>query len=112
MWKMDLRRPILFSKQEFHRFNTPRNTYNNDKKGIEYVVDFGTIKSLKSSFSVDGAYYHITKVEDVLPYYTQSGASYLGERFPYVSVMPGGKGNMKQRLNSNFKITTHIPKSG
>lgn len=97
-------------KQEFHSYSTPKNTYNIDKKGLEYIVDFGTVKKLRSSFSLDGAYYHITKIEDVLPFYTRENVSYLGEKFPYVSVFPGGKGNTKQRLNTNFKITTHIPR--
>ena len=97
-------------KQEFHYYGTPRNTYNVDKKGIEYILDFGNIKRIKTKLTVDGAYYHITKIEDVMPYNLTIGASYQGEKFPFVSVMPGGKGNTKQRLNSNFKVTTHIPK--
>jgi outer membrane receptor for ferrienterochelin and colicin len=97
-------------KQEFHYYATPKNTYNIDKKGVEYILDLGSIRSLKTNLSVDGAYYHITKIEDVLPYEEKQNVSYQGEKFPYVSVMPGGKGNVRQRLNSNFKITTHIPK--
>jgi outer membrane receptor protein involved in Fe transport len=98
------------NKQEFHDYSSPRNNANIDKKGIEYSIDFGNIKRLKTNMMVDGAYYHIANISDVLPYYTKSGVSYLGEKFPYVSVMPGGKGSTRQRLNSNFKLTTHIPK--
>ena len=97
-------------KQEFHSYATPRNTYNVDKKGVEYLLDLGSIRSLKTSLSVDGAYYHITRIEDVLPYQEKQNVSYQGEKFPYVSVMPGGKGNVRQRLNSNFKLITHLPK--
>lgn len=97
-------------KQEFHSYSSPKNTYNIDKKGLEYIIDLGNIKSLKTNLTVDGAYYNISKIEDVLPFYTKQNVSYLGEKFPYVSIFPGGKGNTKQRFNSNFKITTHIPK--
>ncbi len=97
-------------KQEFHSYGTPRNTYNVDKKGIEYIFNFGTIKRIKTNIAVDGAYYHITRIEDALPYNEKQNVSYLGEKFPYVSVMPGGKGNDRQRLNSNFRIITHVPK--
>ena len=94
---------------EFHYYNTPKNTYEIYKKGIEYIFNFGRINSLKSSLIIDGAYYYISKVEDVLPYPILPGVSHLGEKFPYVSIMPGGKETIQQRLNSNFKITTHIP---
>ena len=97
-------------KQEFHSYATPRNTYNVDKQGIEYIIDFGNIKRIKTNFTIDGAYYDITKIEDVLPYYEKQNVSYLGEKFPFVTVMPGGKENTKKRLNSNFKFTTHVPK--
>ena len=54
--------------QEYASYNFPKNSYNIDKKGIEYVVNFGRVKSLRSIFSVDGAYYHIRKISQVLPF--------------------------------------------
>lgn len=96
-------------KEEFHSYSRPINTYNIDKKGIEYVINFGKINCIKSSLIVDGAYYHMTRTEDMEPFPTKENVSYLGEKFPYVSIFPGGKGNIKQRLNTNFNLTTHIP---
>lgn len=95
--------------KEFGGYNVPRNSYNIDKQGIEYVVDFGKVESLRSSFSVDGAYYHVKKISRVLPYSALIGSSYQGQRFPYLPVYPGGDGDVLQRLNSNLRIITHIP---
>lgn len=96
-------------KNEFRSYQSPINDYSIKKKGIEYVLDFGKIKPLKSNIIVDGAYYNINKVDKVLPYYTKENILYLGEIFPYLSVFPGNSGSTKQRLNSNIKINTHIP---
>jgi hypothetical protein len=103
-----VRLPFTLDK-DFASYNMPRNSYNIDKKGIEYVVNFGHVKSLQSSFSVDGAFYHITKIAQVLPFGEKKLISYLGQRFPYLPVYPGGDGDVLQRLNSNFQVITHIP---
>ena len=104
-----IRLPYIIDK-DFAKYMLPKNSYNIDKKGIEYVVNFGQVKSLRSSFSVDGAYYHITKIAQVIPYSEKMIVSYLGQRFPYLPVFPGGNGDLLQRLNSNFQVVTHIPK--
>ncbi|MCE1198788.1 MAG: TonB-dependent receptor [Marinilabiliales bacterium] len=96
-------------KSDFHSYALPSNNSNADKKGIEYVINFGQYKKLRTSLTVDGAYYHITRMDDVLPYARKITSSYLGDRFPLLSVMPGGKSNIHQRLNTNFRLITHIP---
>lgn len=103
-----LRLPYTIA-QNYASYNVPKNSYNIDKQGIEYVVNFGKVKSLRSTFSVDGAYYHIKKISQVLPYPEEKLMSYLGQRFPYLPVYPGGDGDVLQRLNSNFQVITHIP---
>ncbi len=103
-----LRLPYTMA-QDYASYNMPKNSYNIDKQGIEYVINFGRIKSLRSTFSVDGAFYHIKKISQVLPYGEIKQVSYLGQRFPYLPIYPGGDGNVLQRLNSNFQIVTHIP---
>ncbi len=95
--------------QVYASYNLPKNSYNIEKRGIEYVVNFGSVKSLHSTLSVDGAYYHIGKVSQVLPFGEKKNMSYQGQLFPYLPVYPGGAGEVLQRLNSNFQIITHIP---
>ncbi len=103
-----LRLPYTMA-QNYAKYNLPKNSYNIDKQGIEYVINFGRVKPLRSTFSVDGAYYHIKKISQVLPYEEEKLMSYLGQKFPYLPVFPGGDGDVLQRLNSNFQIITHIP---
>ncbi len=94
---------------EYACYNLPKNSYNIDKKGIEYVINFERIMPLRSTFSVDGAYYHIKKIAQVLSYSERINMTYQGQLFPYLPVYPGGDGDVLERLNSKFQIVTHIP---
>ena len=94
---------------DFTSYNLPKNSYNIDKKGVEYIINFGSVKSLRSTFSVDGAYYHIKRIAQVLPFGEEKLMSYQGQRFPYLPIYPGGDGDILERFNSNFQIITHIP---
>jgi len=85
------------------------NDYEIRKKGIEYVVNLGRIPAISSSLSIDGAYYHVARIDKVGPFSEMINLSYLGGRYPYLPVYPGNKGTVKQRLNSNIKLNTHIP---
>jgi len=97
------------TETEFEYYNTPINNYSVDKKGIEYVVDFGKLKQIRTDFRVDGAYYHIKRISYVKPFPNLVSSTYQGDYFPYLSMFAGNRGKIKQRFNSNFKTTTHIP---
>ncbi len=97
------------TQTKFRSFNSPVNNYEIRKKGIEYVINAGRIPYLRSDLVIDGAYYHIARIDDLNPFREQINISYLGGRFPYLPVYPGNKGTVRQRLNSNIKINTHIP---
>ena len=94
---------------EFERYKSPKNNYSLDKKGIEYIVNFGRIKPVKTELMVDGAYYHIKRSRHAVPVVQRITSSYKGDYFPYLSVLPGNSGIISQRLNSNFRTITHIP---
>lgn len=98
------------TEQKFIYYLNPRNNNETTKKGIEYVIDFGRIKALRTDLIVDGAYYNIKKIDDVAPFYEEKGITYQGKRFPYLSIFAGNKGKVSERLNSNIKVNTHIPK--
>jgi hypothetical protein len=97
-------------EQEFESSKKSVNNYEIDKKGIEYVLDLGKISPLKSSINISGAYYHITKVNNVIPFPERQNTSYQGGNFPYLPIYPGNKGSTKDRLNSKIDVITHIPK--
>lgn len=95
---------------EFEDYQCPVNNYEVRKKGIEYVIDLGKIEQLYSSLNISGAYYHITKLDNVIPYYEKINVSYQGGNFPYYPAYPGKRGSLDQRLNTKFDMITHIPK--
>ncbi|WP_303924362.1 TonB-dependent receptor [Draconibacterium sediminis] len=94
---------------EFERYMSPKNNYSVDKKGVEYVVNFGRINPIKTELMVDGAYYHIKRPRHAVPVVERITSSYKGDYFPYLAVLPGNSGTISQRLNSNFRTITHIP---
>ncbi|WP_372648517.1 TonB-dependent receptor domain-containing protein [Draconibacterium sp.] len=94
---------------EFERYMSPKNNYSIDKKGVEYVVNFGRINPIKTELMVDGAYYHIKRSRHAVPVVERITSSYKGDYFPYLAVLPGNSGTISQRLNSNFRTITHIP---
>ncbi len=88
-------------------FNKPSNSRTLIKKGVEYVVNLGTIKSLKTRLNVTGAYLltrsYNNEEKQILPY--GDGATQL----PYVGIYPIGEGTERIRFNSNITAVTHIP---
>ncbi|MBN1819139.1 MAG: TonB-dependent receptor [Prolixibacteraceae bacterium] len=95
--------------RDFHSYRSPENSYAVNKKGLEYVIDFGEIKSIRTDFRIDGAYYYINRIGSVKPFTEKKNISYLGSKFPYLTLFPGNDGDTDERLNSNFKTITHIP---
>lgn len=98
------------SKTEFEYYEYPVNDYEVRKRGIEYVIDLAKVKLLRSGLNISGAYYHITRMDDAVPFGERINTSYQGSEFPYVPVYPGRKGKLDQRLNTKFDFITHIPK--
>ena len=96
-------------ESEFEVFKSPKNNYSIDKKGVEYVVNFGRINPIKTDLMVDGAYYYIKRSRHAVPVLEKITSSYQGDYFPYLPVLPGNSGTISQRLNSNFRTITHIP---
>ncbi|MCK3683398.1 carboxypeptidase-like regulatory domain-containing protein [Maribellus sp. YY47] len=97
------------SKTRFEYFDIPENNYSVDKKGIEYVANFGQLEQIKTNFSIDGAYFFIKRTSSVIPFSDYIYSTYQGGDYPFSSILPGNKGLISQRFNSNFKTTTHIP---
>jgi hypothetical protein len=91
----------------FISYSYPGNNDQTVKKGIEFTVNFGTLKKLRTSFVLDGAYMNIRK-QAVNNYLEQSIVTYMGEPFPLVGLYPGGEGTINKRLNSNLRTITHI----
>jgi hypothetical protein len=83
--------------------------------GIEYTLDFGTIKAIKTQVHIDGAYISVSKTnsanvgEQVGNYETKNkvfGVAYYKGAASVANV------TINDRLNTNIRFITHIPKLG
>lgn len=92
----------------FHFYRKPVNNYTLVKKGIEYSINFGKIDFLKTSIIADGAWFY-TKETSTLNSYKTIYTPYNGKEFPYIALMPSGEITLRQRLNTNIRLITHIP---
>lgn len=82
----------------------PANNSRSEKQGVEYSLDFGMIRPIRTSLIVDGAWFHIKRT-NTADYYSK-----VDENFRYIALMPGGNGTIQNRINTNFRFITHIPK--
>ena len=87
----------------------PVNNEQTKKMGIEYSLGLGEIKFLYTSFNVDGAWLRTERVYSTTDYLylPSSGTS---EQFDYVGVFPAGESKISERLNTNLRMVTHIPR--
>lgn len=136
----------VLANQELSYLN--RDTYQSDimytngspitRSGIEWVIDLPQIPALRTSFRIDGNYYHYkgldertiawkpssdVRMSDGSPYrfvgyYTGSSQNSTSgvnansatgySRNPSNATVANGK--LSKQVNSNFTVTTHIPK--
>lgn len=93
----------------FTSYSVPSNTSTTIKKGIEFTLDFGNVKAIRTSFVLDGAFMKVVR-QDMKDYWTKpsSGGSIGGKEYPYIALYPGGVGSINKRLNTNLRTITHI----
>jgi hypothetical protein len=95
--------------------------------GLEWMVDFTQIKSLRTSLRLDGNYYHYKGIDDVLFADIPLGVNSTmtgNQLYQYVGYYRGSNvtsssfsanaavsnGSVSKQLNLNATLTTHIPK--
>jgi hypothetical protein len=88
---------------EFLGWGRPSNNTRSEKFGIEYGLDLGTIKTLRTSLNINGAWFHIQRTRE-----TESTSS-INKNYAYAPTMPAGSGSVQDRVNSSFRFITHIP---
>ena len=91
-----------------------RNGSSSSRMGLEWVLDFDKIKSIHTSFRVDGKYYRYKGVDQsIIP--VRPGSTMLdGQPYKYIGYYAGGavnfNGFISKRLNLNLTAITHVPK--
>ncbi|MDR1883382.1 MAG: TonB-dependent receptor [Prevotella sp.] len=95
-------------------FKTNSYYYNGDsfsKRGLEWVVNFGKIPSIRTSFQIDGAYNYYKGVEKGLVANVRSLAD--GNPYKYIGLYEGSysvaNGSLSKKITNNLSISTHIP---
>ena len=100
---------------KFAQYSQYRNADCRIKRGVEYSIDFGKIKSLRTTFVASGAWLQTESYTKDAPYWeTVKYTSYESgvgkdESFAIKFQDQYGYGTVFERLNTNLNIITHIP---
>lgn len=89
-------------------YSSPVNDRESQKSGIEFRLNFGKVKPLYTSFTLDGAYLKTTRVESTIDYefLPQSARD---EQFENIGLYPAGESRVSERFNTNLRMVTQIP---
>jgi hypothetical protein len=97
----------MTGKKNFRTYLSPSNARETTKRGIEYSFNWGRIPLLRTSVMTDGAWLYVKRRQNQDSY--RDLLSTLGTDYPYLPVMPAGSGMIESRVNTNFRLITHIP---
>ncbi len=108
--------PVGYKTDEkFSSFSIYRNASTRIKKGVEYSLNIGTIRALRTSFNITGAWLSTESYTKNAPYWKRvyytvfEGNTSSQESFAVKLNDRYGYGNTDERLNTNFSIINHIP---
>lgn len=79
------------------------NSTTTAKHGLEYGIRLPEWKPIRTAIDVSGAWFYIKRT------HRNTGYQYVNSTYPYIGVIPEGQGTVTQRVNSTFRIITHIP---
>ena len=90
------------------------NGSESKRLGIEWVLDFDKIKSLNTSFRLDGKFYHYKGIDERITPSRSTLRTTDGQPNKYIGYYVGGaqiyNGFETDRLNINVTAVTHVPK--
>lgn len=99
----------------FLSYQKPVNNIAQKKWGVEFTVDFPEIRALQTTISVNGAYLNVTTQDESQGAITV-GTQLAGRPYPYAGFYAGGNktstGSRRERLNTNIRFITHLPRVG
>ena len=90
-------------------YQMPVNNQETQKSGVEFSFDFGKINSMYTSFTFDGAWLHTKRIKSTIPYQFLPPGSTANPDL-YFGVYPAGENKVSERLNTNLRMVTQIPK--
>lgn len=90
-------------------WSIPSNTYESYKSGIEYTLDLGEWKPLRTSLNITGAWFHIKRISSIDEYDNVGINTRLSQTNFFMVKQPAGSGSVRDRVNTNFAFITRIP---
>jgi hypothetical protein len=90
-------------------YQMPVNKQKTLRSGVEYSVELGKIKPIYTSFTVDGAWLRTKHVYSTIPeQYRPPTSDFDSNQF--VGFYPAGEGKISERLNTNCRMVTQLPR--
>ena len=127
--KTGMQGDVLLSSKERKTFYSNAmytNASSIKRAGLDWIIDFKQIPAIRTSFRVDGNYYHYKGLDETLIAAMPSGSANMsnGEPYQYVGYYKGANatsssfsanasvsnGKLSEEVNLNLTVTTHIPK--
>jgi len=97
----------------FMAFSRPVNGVSLDKWGVEWTFDVARIPAIGTSINVSGAWMHMTTLNTAYAQRLYAGTA-SGRTYPWVGIYGGSattsNGSEKDRISTNVRFITHIPK--
>ncbi len=99
----------------FKSYSLYQNASSRIKKGVEYSFNFGKVKAIRTSFIVNGAWLRTESFSTDAPYWKTiqhtvfEGNTSRQESFAVKFQNRLGYGVIKERMNTNLSVITHIP---
>lgn len=90
-------------------YRMPVNNQETQKSGVELGFDIGKINSIYTSFTLDGAWLRTKRISNIVPYQYQPSSA-TANPYLYVGVYQAGESKISERLNTNLRMVTQIPK--
>ncbi|HNX54482.1 MAG TPA: TonB-dependent receptor [Prolixibacteraceae bacterium] len=107
--KPDVSRLSKISVSQPVAYQMPVNNQETQKTGIEYAVELGKIKPVYTSITVDGAWLRTKHVYSTIPVQYQPEST-TSTPYGYVGIYPSGESKISERLNTNCRMVTQIPR--
>ena len=110
---MDGRELPSITDTTFMAFSRPVNGVSLDKWGVEWTFDVARIPAIGTSINVSGAWMHMTTLNTAYAQRLHAGTA-SGRTYPWVGIYGGSattsNGSEKDRISTNVRFITHIPK--
>ncbi|MFC0876582.1 carboxypeptidase-like regulatory domain-containing protein [Saccharicrinis sp. FJH2] len=93
----------------YNKYYYPENGVYTLKEGIEYSVKTDKIEPVQTYINLTGAWFRTKTITNSgtvydMPYYGTSS------QFDYIGIYNGSRGKLSERLSSNLRFITHIPR--